>query len=525
MKKYYILLIYLFIGVLSVYAGKTHLTDSMERTNIEKQTDDTLASEVVDDLFFQKSRTYKHLSDSVYVWTDPNYGKKNYLKAAAESFGLNLAVNGFDRYAMNEDFAKISWSSIKHNIDYGFVWDNDQFSTNLFAHPYHGGLYFNTARCNGLSFWESAPYSFCGSLMWEFSCEIEPAAINDLMATTIGGIAIGEVTHRMSALVIDDSKRGFNRFIREFFGTLICPMRGLNRLMNGEMWKVKRSHYKYHDYEKIPIYFNVSSGIRYLSDDHQFFRGEYNPYVQLGVVYGDVFDSEETKPYDFMTAKVQFGMSGNQPFINQINLLGRLWGTPIKTNTDMSLQFGIFQYFNYYDSEAVKDGSGRIPYKISEAASFGPGFIYHFPPINHFVGIEQRVYLGAILLGGSLSDYYNIIDRNYNMGSGFSIKNYTTLDFGKLGRYNLNLEYYRIFTWKGYEHKDLETINPLYLNAQGDKGNVMLTVINPSFQLGLSRHLKLDAGISYYLRYTHYSYHDAVNFRTFDTKLGLRYEF
>ena len=102
---------------------------------------------------------------------------------------------------MNEDFAKISLHSIKHNIQNGFVWDNDQFSTNLFAHPYHGGLYFNAARSNGMNFWQSIPYSFCGSLMWETTCEIEPPAINDLMATTMGGVCIGEVTHRISNLV------------------------------------------------------------------------------------------------------------------------------------------------------------------------------------------------------------------------------------------------------------------------------------------------------------------------------------
>lgn len=51
---------------------------------------------------------------------------------------MNVGVWAFDRYVMNEDFAKISIGSIRRNIKHGFVWDNDQFSTNLFAHPYHG---------------------------------------------------------------------------------------------------------------------------------------------------------------------------------------------------------------------------------------------------------------------------------------------------------------------------------------------------------------------------------------------------
>ena len=58
--------------------------------------------------------------------------------------------------------------------------------------------------------------------MWEVAAEVEPPAINDLIATTIGGIALGEMTHRLSSLVLDDSKRGFGRFTRELLGTLIC---------------------------------------------------------------------------------------------------------------------------------------------------------------------------------------------------------------------------------------------------------------------------------------------------------------
>ena len=156
----------------------------------------------------------------MYTFTDPRLQKKHPWRAAAETFGMNVGVWAFDRYVMNEDFAKISIGSIRRNIKHGFVWDNDQFSTNLFAHPYHGNLYFNAARSNGLTFWESAPYAFAGSLMWEIAAEVEPPAINDLMATTLGGIALGEVTHRMSSLVLDDSKRGFSRFTREFLGTI-----------------------------------------------------------------------------------------------------------------------------------------------------------------------------------------------------------------------------------------------------------------------------------------------------------------
>ena len=463
-------------------------------------------------------------NDSIYAFSDPKVQKKRPWRAAFETIGLNVGVWAFDRYIMNEDFAKISFKSIGHNIRNGFVWDNDQFSTNLFAHPYHGSLYFNAARSNGMSFWESVPYSFCGSLMWEICAEVEPPAINDLLATTFGGIALGEMTHRLSSLVLDDSKRGFSRVAREFLGTIICPVRGLNRMITGDMWKVKHHYNKYHDYKRIPVNFSLGAGTRYLADDNHLFKGEVNPYLEFRLQYGDAFN-EENKPYDFFTARATFSLSKNQPLINQINLLGKLWGTSFSTNTGMDVLFGIFQHFNYHDSEEVIDGSGRIPYKISETTSFGPGIIYKFPKINSMVNFEQRFFLSGILLGGSLTDYYHVIDRNYNMGSGYSIKNNTVLDFDKYGMFALNVNLYQIYSWKGYNHDELETTDPLYLNAQGDKGNALLAIINPIVELNLNPQFKVNLELSYYLRKTHYVCHEDIESKTFETRLGLVYQF
>lgn len=69
--------------------------------------------------------------------------------------------------------------------------------------------------------------------MWELACEVEPPAINDLMATTIGGICIGEVTHRVSNLIYDDRERGMRR-LREFAGALVRPIRAFNRILSGD---------------------------------------------------------------------------------------------------------------------------------------------------------------------------------------------------------------------------------------------------------------------------------------------------
>ncbi|WP_321518962.1 DUF3943 domain-containing protein [uncultured Bacteroides sp.] len=464
-------------------------------------------------------------ADSLFAYNDSSRMIKRPWRSAFQTAGLNVGVWAFDRFAMNQDYAKISLHSIGNNISNGFVWDNDKFSTNLFAHPYHGNLYFNTARSNGLTFWGAVPYSFAGSLMWEMCAEVEPPAINDFLATSIGGVALGEVTHRLSSLVLDDSKRGSSRFFREFLGTLICPSRGINRLITGDAWKVRHQYYKYHDYDKLPVKFSAAIGDRYLADDNNLFKGSNSPYVEFNVIYGDPLKETTNQPFDYFSFNSTFNLIGNQPLIGSVNLTAKLLGKHLEPVPGHKLLVGLFQHFDYYDSESVIKGSKKIPFKISEAAAFGLGMIYQFPSKNKRVTIRQSSYLNLVLLGGSLTDYYNVIDRNYNMGSGYSIKSNTFVDFAKYGNFELNLQHYRIFTWKGYEEKDFENTNPLYLNAQGDKGNVQLTVINPRMEINLDPTFKVGVGLYYYLRNTHYIYHLDISSQTFETRLSFRYSF
>ena len=94
--------------------------------------------------------------------------KKHPWIAAAAVAGLNTYVQIYNRYVTKEDFAQTTMRTLRRNFRTGLVWDNDKFIMNMFAHPYHGNLYFNIGRTNGMNFWESVPYALGGSLMWEF---------------------------------------------------------------------------------------------------------------------------------------------------------------------------------------------------------------------------------------------------------------------------------------------------------------------------------------------------------------------
>ena len=317
--------------------------------------------------------------------------KKRPWQALAEVTAVNVGVQLFDRYVTREEFAQTTLRSIRRNFSDGMVWDNDLFNTNMFMHPYHGNLYFNAARTNGLTFWESAPYSLLGSAMWEFLGETEPPAINDIIATTCGGMALGEMTHRLSLTVLDDRDFGFRRFLREAAATIINPIQGIHRLISGDAWRISHKHYRYHDFNQIPIDVAFSVGWRYLADDGALFRGLHAPYVNMALTYGTSVDGDKhTTPYDFFDLQATMAFGGGQPLFNTLSIVGRLWSTPILDKKDMAGEFGIYQHFNYYDAKPIEDGSSLTPYRISEAAGFGPGFIVSLPQTGGMSKLEQR---------------------------------------------------------------------------------------------------------------------------------------
>ena len=171
------------------------------------------------------------------------------------------------------------------------------------------------------------------------------------------------------------------------------------------------------------------------------------------------------------------------------------------------------------------------------------------PQVGMLDRLEQRIFVNGILLGGTKSDYYNIIDRDYNMGSGFSVKTKTHLELRHFGRFILDAQYYRIFTWKGYQDKldqinkriengeftaeylrsitddhvkfeEVTGVNLLHLNSQGDKGNAALLVISPTTVFDIARNWSIVLSGSYFVRNTHYKYHDNVKVNTFEVRLG-----
>ena len=112
------------------------------------------------------------------------------------------------------------------------------------------------------------------------------------------------------------------------------------------------------------------------------------------------------------------------------------------------------------------------------------------------------------------------------MGSGFSIKSKTHVELGNFGRADLHIKYFRIFTWRGYDKKDIAKADDLhYLNVQGDRGNTALFVITPILEFDVAKKWSFTVSGTYYNRNTHYATHHDRESETFEAKAGLTYHF
>lgn len=362
---------------------------------------------------------------------------KNYWLPAVEIVGLNLGIGAFNAYIMNEDFAKISWKTIRDNFKTGFVWDNDGYLTNQFMHPFHGSNYFNTARSNGLEFWESAPYALGGSLMWEFFMENEPPSYNDIVNTPVTGIILGEISFRISNLIIDESSEGFERFLREFTSTVIDPMQGFNRLIRGDMWKDGAQN------KKSNFNIMISNGVHNVFIDNKMNNSKSYITLRTDLDYGNEFSvADHNNPFDYFTLRTEFNIANDDNIVG-VFASGVLWDNKLKLFENSKNIIGIYKEVDIHINTV---------YKLS--ATSVTGQIINTVPLSESVSMQNYFGLSVILMGATNSQYASEYGKDYNIGPGASAKIGAKIKFKNFGELYSNYKRYWIHTLSGAESEE-----------------------------------------------------------------------
>jgi hypothetical protein len=231
-----------------------------------------------------------------------------------------------DRYIRNVDYAQISFKSIGYNLNPAhWAWDDDDFGTNQFAHPYHGSLFYNSFRSNGYSFWESVPAAFAGSYLWETFAEVQAPSINDFINTSVGGIILGEMTHRISNKIVNNRHTGFRRQVNEVIALLINPTNGLNRILD-RRWGKAMLNTKETDSSKISAEFDLGQR-KFNTGDKTAPR--YGWYGRMRFLYGTPYENYR-KPFSNISIHTEFGKDDSS-LINTVSVYGSLAGWELKS--------------------------------------------------------------------------------------------------------------------------------------------------------------------------------------------------
>lgn len=360
------------------------------------------------------------------------------LVAAAEAAGTNVLI-WMAGYLSGGQQAFISLDTIRDNFNDWFEWDPNHFRTNFFAHPYHGSLYFNAARTNGMNYFQSGLYALGGSFMWETMMERWRPSINDLIMTTTGGMFLGETLFRYSSLVWDDQAKGFDRVWREAVGLLLNPIGGLNRIIFGG--QVSRPEGIPQSSVPISGLFTIGGQARGRNADLG--NSKTGPSVDFIFVYGNPFtEGQARKPFDYFPIEMTLRFAGDTAY-GTIYGYGLLTGKELGARSGQNHLLGLFQHYDYIRTETIELGG----------TSLCAGLVSRFE-LSKTARLTLIPQLGWMLLGASNNEYVSVDLRDYNYGTGITAKLDGVLDFQKYGNLLLRWAHYSIYTLEGAKGTD-----------------------------------------------------------------------
>ena len=227
---------------------------------------------------------------------------------------------------------------------------------------------------------------------------------NDLVNTTLGGMTRGEVAHRLSAMILDNTASGGERFWRELFATLINPVGGFNRLVRGDMARDFEN-----PEERFPQGFAAAADLGY----RHVAGSEHADQASLSVFarYGDPFAGDIQKPFDTFWAELDLNAPGGST-LTRLEERGLLKGwdwSPSASETRHIFNFS--QEYAYVDNLA----------EVFGAQMFGMGLLSRY-------GSDRSVFattdLSAILIplaGIQTVDFVNA-DSAYDYAPGAGLR-------------------------------------------------------------------------------------------------------
>jgi hypothetical protein len=348
--------------------------------------------------------------------------RRSYGWGIGEAMTINFVASITTEYVRKVNFAQISPRSWWHNLEEGFTWDDNEFKTNQYIHPFNGAAYYNSARANGINYWGSSAIALFGAFQWECCGETHPMSFNDMMSTGPGGIALGEAMYRLSSEILNNQSGGMGRFWREFSAFLVDPVRGFNRLVSGRATGKAPNPEDPMDFRPKGGRTFLATGFRSIGEGSSITNNTQSYYtILLDHSYGDVFENTRRKPFDYMdfVGEINFG---EKVGLGNVQIRGDLASWPLGGQGSNHV-LSIRQYFDYMNNTAYEFGG----------QSFGVGLSSRFR-LSDRMGVTTRVDGTAMILGAVNADYSWLADvaeqeriREYDYGPGAGVLASATL--------------------------------------------------------------------------------------------------
>lgn len=344
------------------------------------------------------------------IWDLNPTREKKFWRAGSEWFLAQALPASFNRFITKDPYSYITFKNfIDHQRFSAWDWDDNQFTTNQIDHPFHGQIYFNAFRSNGYNFYQSSIATVAGSYIWETAGETQHPSINDLVNTTFGGILLGEMMHRVSRNILARNRYSHNRIGNEIVATIVNPISGLNRFLDGKWGKNIDDYYAV---DSSIITAQVDMGIRRFDAKEGDFlnEGKNSFYGRLRFRYLNG-DHDFKRPFDQFSVNLELG-NGDSSFINAVNVHALLYGAKFFKSKRGDHYGTLNAHYDFYNNDAFFYGAQSLNYNWLSEFKYRKG-----NRLNLSLGA------GAVLLA-AVPDPYLLYgaSRNYNYGSGASYR-------------------------------------------------------------------------------------------------------
>jgi hypothetical protein len=324
---------------------------------------------------------------------------KSYLIPALEIPGFLGLLNIYDRLAYPDkmqDGKKVYSSTFSSTWDHlryqHWVYDEDPFNINQFAHPYQGATMYGFARSSGLNFWESLAYSNAGSFLWKMAGETDPPSINDQITTGNAGSLLGEALFRMAGLVLEGGGAKPDVW-HEIGAAIVSPPTAVNRLAFGDRFKtVFPSHQPATFWRtQIGVNFNNLTQTEATMD----FAMSYGLPGKPGYTYN--------RPLDYFDFEISGQARASNP-VNNVLLRGLLYGKDYEAGDDYRGIWGLYGSYDYLSPSAFRVSTTALSLGTTGQYWVGPGISL------------QGSLLGGVGFGGAGVSPDSSGERDYHYG-------------------------------------------------------------------------------------------------------------